>query len=70
MIREEIERSGLRKWWASLALDEQERVMVDAVEALIEDEQVNLNQEFYEYGGYDLYVPYWVANGDKVGEFL
>lgn len=69
MSQEKIERVGLRKWWASLDLEQQEKVMIDAVEALIADEQVNLNWERCEYGGHDLYTPYWEATGDKVGEF-
>jgi hypothetical protein len=54
----------LRKWWASLTQEEQEDVMLDAVQLLIEGEYIHLLED---HDG--CYTPYWEATGDKVGEF-
>ena len=64
MIKKELERGVLRKWWASLTKQEQESVMLDAVELLIEGDYVHLLED---HAGW--YTPYWEATGDKVGEF-
>lgn len=59
---DDTERQSLRKWWTSLSKQEQESVMLEAVDILMESEYIRMLED-----ADSLYIPYWTATGDEVG---